>query len=139
MAPKVAPEGLNLRLRTSIYVTDENRNIASGDHVVGETISPELAQHALDKGWARKLTDDELKKLAKANGETDPDAIDLSDDDESIKSALAELSNEQRDAFWKEADQDAMARILVDRAGKTFKPGWTSGSMGNMIEKHVGL
>ena len=60
-------------------------------------------------------------------------------EDALLKAYLEGLEGEKRDAFFEAQGDEALAAFLVDRAGKVRKDGWTTGAMGNMIERHLGL
>lgn len=112
--------------------------IAPGDYVVGKktvgrTLSESDAEAVLTyPTWARLL--DEKAESVSADIESD-----LSSDDETLKAMLGPMTAEQRNEVWASLDEEAMAMFLVERAGKERKSGWKVQTMGNMIEKHLGL
>ena len=63
----------------------------------------------------------------------------LEHDDAALKAYLVGIDAAARDAFFEKSSDEALADYLVKRAGKTRKDGWTTGTMGNMIERHLEL
>lgn len=119
-------------------VRHRGTTIAAGDYVVGKktvgrTLSESDAEAVLTYStWARLL--DEKAEPVSADIE-----FDLSSDDETLKALLEPMTAEQRDEVWAALDEEAMAVFLVERAGKARKSGWKVQTMGNMIDKHLGL
>lgn len=122
-------------------VRHAGRVIVPGQYVMGE----ETAGNVLSEEDAKAvLTYPTWAAMdAEATG-SDQDAddseveFDLSADDAAIKAVLEPLTAEQRNEIWASLDADAMADFLVERADRERKD-WKVQTMGNMIEKHVGL
>lgn len=103
-----------------------------GDETTGKALSEDDAEAVLTyPSWAA------LSANANAN-DGDGVEFDLSADDDVLLAMLEPMSPEMRDGLWTTVDAEAMANYLVERVGKERK-NWQVQTMGNMIEKHLGL
>lgn len=119
-----------IRIVRKVYVSFLSRTLEKGVHELPEAVEEQL----LGTRYAEAVDSDQPNE---SDGDSGVE-LDLSADDESIKAVLEPLNAEQRDEIWANLDADAMADFLVERAEKERK-NWQVQTMGNMIEKHVGL
>ena len=124
-----------IRVIRRVYVAVLSRTLEKGEHELPEAVETLLS----GTRYAEALDKTETKLVQPAKDESANSSIDLSASDSDIKAFLSQYTESQRDGIWRAGDANAMSDFLVNRAGREHKSGWTLGSMGNMIEKHVGL